>query len=160
MHVRHLEQDEALPGQATFSRRAAERSRRHGVGDTLHRFTSVVGGFYLLTAGINAGLALGRPELYRAFAGGAPFAWVRDTWAATFGVHPAGWALGLAAGEAVLGTALLGGGRWAVAGYAGVVAFHVGLLAFGPWAWAWAVPVLAVVVPVGLRYRRRYREGA
>ena len=63
----------------------------------------------------------------------------------------------LAAGEIAIGVALLNGGRWALAGYAAVLAFHLALLLFGWGTWLWSIPVLAVVVPVGLTYRRRLR---
>lgn len=49
------------------------------------------------------------------------------------------------------------GGVMMLAGAAlGTVAFHVGLLAMGPW-W-WALPVLAVLVPVVVRTARAPRE--
>lgn len=140
---------------------AAERARRlraaDGISPRLRRFTSAAGGFYLTMAGLNAGLAIARPHVYDPFADEALFTWVRESWRTVFAAHPSVWAGVLAAGEAGIGVALLSGGRWAFAGYAAVVGFHLALLLFGWGAWLWAVPVLAVVVPAGWRHVRSVR---
>jgi hypothetical protein len=128
------------------------------VSRRLRTMTQGIGGFYLTTAGINIGLAIGRPHLYDRFADQALFGWVRSVWSVTFRAHPAVWAGSLAVGEALLGAALLTPGRVALAGCVGVVAFHVALLAFGWWAWVWAVPVLALTIPLTLAYRAALKD--
>jgi hypothetical protein len=59
----------------------------------------------------------------------------------------AGLGLALSLGEVALGLLLFRGGVWASAGWAGVVAFHLGLLPFGWGFWLWSVPALAFLVP-------------
>jgi hypothetical protein len=130
------------------------RVRTGIVSPAVRRFTSVLGGFYLTMAGINLGLAIARPGIYAAFANAALFGWVQHAWDRIFMARPGGWAAGLAAGEILVGAALLAGRRWSVAGYGAVIAFHLALLFFGWWSWAWAVPVLTVTIPVALRYLR------
>jgi len=145
-------------GPASAARRAAERRAGRGISRRLRRAASAIGGFYLITGGINVGLAVARPHIYDPFADRALFDWVRAAWRTTFATHPAPWAGALAAGEVLVGVALLSGGRWALAGYAAVVAFHLALMCFGFGFWMWSVPVLAAIVPIGLAYWRSYRS--
>ena len=104
--------------------------------------TTAVGGFYLAMAGINAGLAIADASLYRHFADAGLFGFVRDGWAQVVMVHPQVWVALLAAAEALIGASLLAGGRFARAGWMGVLAFHVLLLPFGFGVWIYAVPAL------------------
>jgi hypothetical protein len=50
---------------------------------------------------------------------------------------------------------LFRGGVWANAGWAGVVAFHLGLLLFGWGFWLWGVPALAFLVPSAITQGRQ-----
>ena len=106
-----------------------------------------VGGFFLVMAGINAGIVVGDPHTYRTFADGSWSSFVTEAWHDVVMAHPLAWILLLAAGEVTLGVLLLQGGPAARAGWAGVVAFHVLLMSFGFGFWLWSVPVLAVLVP-------------
>ena len=60
--------------------------------------------------------------------------------------HPALWAGLLAAREIVLGLALVIGGRLALPGLVGVIAFHLALMLFGWGVWLWSVPALVGLV--------------
>lgn len=124
----------------------------------LQRFTKCVGGFYLVTGGINIGLAIGRPAIYSAFADSALFSWVHGAWQSVFMGNPALWAALLGAGELLVGVALLAGRRWTLAGYVAVIAFHLALMLFGWGIWLWAVPVLAAVVPSARAWSRTLRR--
>lgn len=130
------------------------------VSRRLNRFTRILGGFYLTMAGINIGLAVGDPQRYDSFAQAAHFDWVSHAWQMIFMAQPALWATLLGLGEVLLGIALLVGGRWALLGYAGVIAFHFALLFFGWGVWLWAVPVLVVVVPTARAYLQALRRAA
>ena len=129
-----------------------------GIPHGLRRFTVVAGGFYLTMAGINFGLAIGNPQTYAAFADAALFDWVRQAWLDVFMAHPAVWAGLLGAGEVLVGSALLAGGRWALAGLLAVIAFHLALMIFGWGVALWAVPVLAATIPVTRAYLRALRR--
>jgi hypothetical protein len=118
---------------------------RSGRAGAVRRF---VGGFYLFTAGVNAGMALADPEVYREFASEAFFSFVTNAWQDVVMSHPVPWFAALAAGELVLGLLLLRGGLAARVGWAGVLAFQVLLMLFGFGFWMWSLPVLAVLVPV------------
>lgn len=107
-----------------------------------------VGGFYLVMAGINAGIVAADPQTYRTFADGSFWPFVANTWRDVVMDHPAAWLLALALGEMLLGTVLLRGGRAARAGWVGVLVFHVLLMSFGFWVWLWSLPVLALLLPV------------
>ncbi len=115
--------------------------------DWARRIRRFVGHFFLLTAGINAGMVAADPQAYRPFADQAALDFVQNSWEQTVMAHPAAWGLLLAAGELVLGILLLLGGRAARVGWVGVIAFHLLLMFFGPGIWLWCVPVLAVLVP-------------
>jgi hypothetical protein len=122
------------------------------VSRQLNRFTKILGGFYLTMAGINIGLSVGDPQMYKGFAHAAHFDWVGQAWQTIFMAQPAVWAALLGLGEVLVGIALLTGGRWSLLGYGGVIAFHLALLLFGWGVWLWAVPVLVVVVPAARAY--------
>lgn len=107
----------------------------------------VVGGFYLVMGGINAGIVAADPETYRPFADGAFWSFVTTAWHDVVMTHPYAWFLLLAAGEVVLGLLLLRGGPAARLGWVGVIAFHVLLMAFSFGIWLWSVPALALLVP-------------
>ena len=115
-----------------------------GLARRIRRFA---GHFFLVTAGINAGMVAADPQAYRHFADPAALDFVQDSWEGIVMAHPAVWGLLLAGGELVLGILLLLGGRAARAGWIGVIAFHVLLMSFGPGIWLWCIPVLAVLVP-------------
>ena len=106
----------------------------------------VVGGLYLATAGINAGLVIADPSVYQHFADESYLPFVRRTWTAVVMAAPTSWFLLLAAGELVLGVLLLLGGPAARVGWVGVVVFHVLLMLFGVGFWLWCVPVLAALM--------------
>lgn len=130
------------PGAAVVT---ARRPRTRAA--SVRRF---VGGFYLVMGGINAGLVAADPEVYRTFADGAYWSFVTRTWHDVVMSEPLVWFLLLAGGEVTLGVLLLCGGRAARAGWAGVITFHVLLMAFGFGFWWWSVPALALLVPAAL----------
>jgi hypothetical protein len=107
----------------------------------------VVGGFYLVMGGINAGIVAADPTTYRTFADGSFWPFVTHAWHDVVMARPASWLLLLAAGEVTLGLLLLRGGRAARAGWVGVIAFHVLLMSFGFGYWLWSLPALALLVP-------------
>ena len=104
-----------------------------------------VGGLFLFTGGIHVGIVSADPELYRNFAGAGP-GWVADAWQQVFMAAPETWGLLLAAAEVTMGVLLLSHGLAVRLGWAGVIAFHVGLMFFGWGIWLWCVPALAVLV--------------
>ncbi|WP_270889314.1 hypothetical protein [Pedococcus sp. 5OH_020] len=106
--------------------------------------SSAVGGFYLCMAGINAGLAIADAEIYRHFADGGLFGFVRAGWADVVMANPVLWAALLATGEGCIGVVLLAGGKPARWAWVAVLAFHALLLLFGWGFWLYAVPALAV----------------
>lgn len=107
-----------------------------------------VGGFYLVMAGINAGVVLTDPMAYEHFADGASLPFVVRGWADIVMAAPTFWILLLATGELVLGVLLLRGGLGARVGWVGVLVFHVLLMFFGPGTWLWCLPVLAILTPI------------
>lgn len=107
-----------------------------------------VGGFYLVSGGVNAGIVVADPETYRTFADESFWPFVTDAWQSVVMAHPVAWILALAAGEVTLGLLLLRGGAAAKVGWAGVIAFHVLLMSFGFGFWLWCVPALLLLVPV------------
>ena len=106
-----------------------------------------VGGFYLVTGGINAGIVAADPQEYRTFADASFWEFVSTTWHDVVMADPYVWFLMLAAGEITLGLLLLHGGRPARWGWVGVIAFHVLLMSFGFGFWLWSLPALAFLVP-------------
>jgi len=108
--------------------------------------TTVLGGSYLVMGGIHVGLVAADTEVYRHFADGGLFPFVRSGWADVFMAHPAIWGLLLAAGEITLGVLLLLGGRPAKVGWVAVMAFQVLLMLFGWGFWTWSLPALALLV--------------
>jgi hypothetical protein len=114
------------------------------------RIRRFVGHFFLVTAGINAGMVAADPQAYRPFADPAALDFVQDSWEQIVMAHPAVWGLLLAGGELVLGILLLLGGRAARVGWVGVITFHLLLMFFGPGIWLWCIPVLAVLVPAAV----------
>lgn len=119
------------------------------------RARTVVGCFYLFTGGVHVAIVAADPEFYRHFADGALFQFISARWQDVFMAHPAAWGLALAAGESALGLLLLRGGGWARLGWAGVIAFHLALMAFGWGFWLWSVPALAVLIPAARADLRR-----
>lgn len=106
----------------------------------------IVGGFYLVMAGVHLGLVSADAQVYRHFADDGLFPFVRDGWREIVMAHPAVWGLLLMAGELTLGTLLLVGGRAARWGWLGVIVFQALLMLFGFGFWLWSVPVLALLV--------------
>lgn len=107
----------------------------------------LVGGFYLVMGGINAGVVAADPETYRGFADDALWPFVTHTWRDVVMSQPLLWFLLLAGGEIVLGLLLLAGTPAARAGWIGVITFHVLLMSFGFAFWMWSIPALALLVP-------------
>ena len=89
---------------------------------------------------------ISRTQLYAGMAHTPPPAWVAEAWREVFMAAPATWGLLLAAAEVTMGLLLLSRGAAVRAGWAGVIAFHLGLMFFGWGIWFWAVPALAVLV--------------
>ena len=120
---------------------------------------SLVGGFFLVMAGVHLGIVSVDPQTYDAFADDALFPFVHDGWQSIVMAQPAFWGLCLMSGELVLGTLLLVGGRAARWGWIGVIAFHVLLMLFGFWVWAWSIPVLVLLVWLARRDLATHRPG-
>lgn len=97
---------------------------------------------------LNAYLTVTAPQMWGALGAwfGAPAA-LRAIWDATMTAHPRVWPplVGVAYELAVGVLALSPRRALRLAGLAGIVLFHLGLLAMGLW-W-WALPVLALVIP-------------
>ena len=113
-----------------------------------HRLVArhVVGGLFLVTGGVHLGLVAADPQVYGHFADAGLLPVVREGWAQIVMANPAFWGLLLMAGEIVLGTLLLVGGRAARWGWAGVIAFHALLLLFGFGIWLYAGPALVALL--------------
>lgn len=80
----------------------------------------LVGGFYLVMGGINAGIVAADPRTYSTFADGSFSSFVTEAWHDVVMAQPHAWFLALATGEIVLGLLLLHGGSAARAGWVGV----------------------------------------
>lgn len=106
----------------------------------------VVGGFFVSMGGVHLGLVAADTETYRHFADAGLFTFVRRGWQDVFMAAPTVFGLLLMVGETVLGILLLVGGRWATAGWVGVITFHVLLMLFGFGVWLWSVPALVLLV--------------
>jgi len=106
----------------------------------------LVGGFFLVMGGVHLGIVGADPQTYDGFADHPLFPFVREGWHQIVMVHPEFWGLCLMAGEIVLGTLLLVGGRAARWGWVGVITFHVLLMLFGVGFWLWSLPALALLV--------------
>ena len=117
-----------------------------GPGSTTIRLA--IGGFYLVMAGINIGIVVADAETYRHFADQGLFAFVRNGWLDIVMAAPGVWIGLLAAGEIVIGIALLAGGRWTVPGFVAIVAFHLALVLFGWWILVWSGPILLLMALV------------
>jgi hypothetical protein len=137
------------PQTATLTDIRLETAPRRHRSDTVGR--NLVGGLFLVMGGVHLGLVAADPEVYRHFADDALFKFVVDGWREIVMARPEVYGLLLMAGEIVLGTMLLIGGRAAYFGWAGVIAFHVLLLVFGWGVWLWAIPALALMVPMARR---------
>lgn len=116
-------------------------TRRHG---ELGR--QFVGGFFLVMGGVHLGIVATDPNVYGPFADAGLFPFVRNGWRDIVMAAPSVWGLLLMAGEIVLGTLLLVGGRASRWGWYGVIAFHVLLMLFGFGVWLWSIPALVVLV--------------
>lgn len=110
----------------------------------------VLGAFFLVMGGINIGLAVGDQYVYRTFAEGGLFGFVREGWTDIVMAHPRWWIGLLAAGEIVIGLAFLGSRAWRCAAYLAAIAFNGALVLFGWGFGLWVVPAL-VVLWLGLR---------
>lgn len=102
----------------------------------------------MFTAGAatHAAFALAAPDLYDGFAATSPFAIVRTLWQDAFLPHAAALGLGLAGFEAAVAGLIARGGPSERLGLEGAIAFHLALLAFGPWYLLWSAPMVAVLV--------------
>lgn len=112
---------------------------------------SIVGGIFLVTAGVHIGIFAADPHTYAHFASDGLFSFVRDGWRDIFMAHPSVWGLALALGEATLGVLLLLGPPTARVGWVGVWAFHLALLLFGFGFWSYALPALTVLAVLAIR---------
>ena len=101
--------------------------------------------------GVHLGLVTADPQVYRHFADGGLFLFVRDGWHEVVMSAPAVWGLLLMAGEVTLGALLIIGGRAARWGWYGVVAFHLLLMLFGFGVWLWSIPALVLLVSLARR---------
>ena len=124
-----------------------ESARTESRARLARRIRRFVGCFYLMTAGINAGIALADAEAYRHFADASYLPLVTRMWNDVVMTRPALWGFLLAGGEIVLGSLLLSHGRAVQTGWVGVIAFHVLLMVFGFGIWLWSVPVLLLLIP-------------
>lgn len=115
----------------------------------------LVGGFFLLTAGVHVGIVFADPSTYDGFADGALLDGVRTGWQDVFMARPRMWGLTLAAGEALLGALLLSGSRTARVGWVGVLTFHAALLLFGLGFWPYAVSAGLALTALAVRDARR-----
>jgi len=106
----------------------------------------LVGGFFLTMGGVHLGLVAADPQVYQHFADDGLFPFVRDGWRDIVMEAPTLWGLLLMAGEIVLGTLLLVGGRVARWGWYGVIAFHLLIMLFGFGVWIWSIPALVVLI--------------
>jgi hypothetical protein len=125
--------------------------RRGVLADRSPVVRRVVGGFYLVMAGVHLGIVASDAQTYRHFADGTPLGFVRAGWSEVFMRSPEQWGLALFLGETVIGVLLLLGGRAAKVGWAAVIAFHLLLMLFGFGIWLWSVPVLLLLTPVAVR---------
>lgn len=125
---------------------------------TPSRARTVVGSFFLFTAGVHVGIVGADPSTYESFADEALLGLVRDGWREVFMAAPVTWGLLLALGEAALGLLLLLP-RTARAGWAGVLLFHLALMLFGLGFWLYAVPATAVLAVLASRDLRRGEAG-
>ena len=126
---------------------AAKSEYDHPRARLAGRIRRFVGGFYLVMAGMNAGIVFADPHSYQRFADGAYLDFVTEQWSGIVMANPSLWGLLLAAGEILLGVLLLSGGAAARTGWVGAIAFHVLLMLFGPGIWLWCIPALAFLVP-------------
>jgi hypothetical protein len=118
-----------------------------------------IGGFYLVMAGINIGILEADSGTYRHFADSGLFPFVRHQWQDIVMAAPGVWIGLLAAGEILIGAALVAGGRWTLVGYTAIVAFHVALVLFGWGVLMWSVPVL-LLMAVAIRRELVARRGS
>jgi hypothetical protein len=130
---------------ASLPETAGTTRGRRGLG------RSVVGGFFLVMGGVHLGIVSVDPQTYDAFADHALFTFVREGWQQVVMAQPAFWGLCLMAGEIVLGTLLLVGGRAARWGWTGAITFQVLLMLFGVGFWLWSVPAIALLVRLARR---------
>lgn len=113
--------------------------------------------FLVFGAMVNAVYLVSDWDSFAAFGDMSQFTFVRELWASLV-VPNTGFFIGLLiVGEATAGLLVLSGGRKLEAGLVLLVAFHVGLLAFGWWLWLYAVPMLAALTLI-LRAERGRRS--
>lgn len=113
----------------------------------------LIGGIYLVSAGVHVGIVGADAQQYRGFADGA-LPSVRIAWRDVFMANPSVWGLVVAAGELAIGTAILAGGRWTRVGLVGAIGFHGALMLFGFGFWAWSLPMLVLLVLLVALWRR------
>ena len=115
-------------------------------GDRLRKLgLSLVGGMFLVAAGIHIGIVGADAQQYRHFADAAlPI--VRAAWRDVFMANPSAWGSAVAVGELLIGTAILVGGRWTRPGLASAIGFHVALMLFGLGFWVWSFPMLVLLI--------------
>jgi hypothetical protein len=134
-------------------------TRSTGAGRRVALARRVVGGMFLVGAGVHVGIVAADTEVYRRFADSA-LPVVRTAWREVFMAQPTGWGLAVSAGELAIGTAILASGPWPRRGLLAAIAFHVALMLFGWWAWVWSVPMLVLLVCSGGRRDPPSRMGS
>lgn len=110
--------------------------------------------FIVFGALVNAIYLASDPDYYANFADPSPFPFVRDTWESLVLPNQAFFITLLIVFEATMGVLILLGGRWTQLALIGLIAFHVGQLAFGGVLWVWA-PLMLVTFFLLLRAERR-----
>ena len=102
--------------------------------------------FIVFGALVNAIYLIAQPEYYASFADASPFPFVTDTWNTLVLPYQNFFITLLIIFEATMGVLILSGGRWTQVGLVGLIAFHVGQLAFGGVLWPWAAVMLTALV--------------
>jgi hypothetical protein len=122
---------------------------RWALGILMIAFGAAVNAFYLAV----------EPDYYDEFAASSPFAFVSDTWESLVSPNLGFFITLLIIFEATMGLLILSGGRRTQVGLIGLIAFHVGQLAFGGVLWVWA-PLMLVALVLLLRAERHAAEDA
>lgn len=114
--------------------------------------------FIVFGALVNAIYLVVEPDYYANFADASPFPFVTDTWNTLVLPHQNFFITLLVIFEATMGVLILSGGRRTQVGLIGLIAFHIGQLAFGGVLWPWAALMLTALILL-LRAERRAAPG-
>jgi len=102
--------------------------------------------FIVFGALVNAYYLIAQPDYYSTFADASPVPFVTETWSSLVLPHLGFFITMLIIFEATMGVLVLCGGRWTRTALIGLIAFHVGQLAFGGVLWPWAAVMLTALV--------------